>query len=145
LLKWRTVAAALLALAVVAAGCGGDSATSTTDGSVNSPDDVVFGSGELPSTMPEGFPLPSGSVIGSTMVVTKTGFTEIVARVNADESVTADYFNQNLEAAGFSIDVSEANGDAWSIEFSHGDARGTIDLSNLTTGISQAVIRYNVP
>lgn len=145
MLKWRTLVAVLLAFAVVAAGCGDGNATSTTDGSVDSPDDVVFGQGELPSTMPEGFPLPSGSAIGSTMVVTKTGFTELVVRINSDQGVAAEYFNQNLPAAGFSVDKSEENGDAWSIEFSDGNGKGTIDISTPTTGISQAVIRYNVP
>jgi len=143
--KWRTVAAALVAVAIIVAGCGDGAGTTTTAGGVSSPDDIVFGEGEMPATIPAEFPLPTGSSIGSTMVVTTTGFTEMVARISADQGVTAEYFNENLKQAGFTVDVSEANQDAWLIEFTYQDAHGTIDISTPTSGISQAVIRYNVP
>jgi hypothetical protein len=139
------VAAALVAVAIIVAGCSDSAGTTTTAGGVSSPDDIVLGEGEMPATIPSEFPLPTGSSIGSTMVVNATGFTELVARINADQGVTAEYFNQNLEPAGFTVDVSEANQDAWHIEFTYEQARGTIDISTPTVGISQVVIRYNVP
>lgn len=143
--KWRTVAAALMAVAIIVAGCGDGAGTTTTAGGVSSPDDIVLGEGVMPATIPSEFPLPSGSSIGSTMVVNATGFTEMVARISGDQGVTAEYFKENLEQAGFTVDVSEANQDAWHIAFTYEDARGTIDISTPTTGISQAVIRYNLP
>jgi len=150
--KWRSVVAATAVLTVIAAGCNGttNTTTSTTTSTtttvpVSSSEDVVFGEGELPATIPAEFPLPAGAVVGTTMVITKTGFTEVIIRAGSEQGVMAEFFNQSLDEAGFSIDLSEANGNAWLIEFSQGDARGTIDVSTPAVGISQAVIRYNVP
>jgi hypothetical protein len=143
--KWRTVAAALVVAAIIVSGCGDGAGTTTTAEGVSSPDDIVFGEGEMPATIPAEFPLPTGSAIGSTMVVTTTGFTEMVVRISADQGVTAEYFNESLKQSGFTVDVSEANQDAWLIEFTYQDTHGTIDISTPTAGISQAVIRYNVP
>ena len=134
-------------LALIATGCSddADSASTTTGSSGVSGDDVVFGSGELPETIPAEFPLPAGSSIGSTMVVGSSGFTEVVTRVSADPGITAQFFDQALVQAGFSVDSSAAEESMWIIEFSRNGARGTIDISEATPGISQAVIRYNVP
>ena len=105
----------------------------------------MFGSGELPATLPTDFPMPAGSSIGSTMVVTSTGFTEVVARISAEQGVTVLFYEQALAGAGFTVDSSAATDSIWLIEFSYDDAKGTIDISEPTPGISQAVIRYNVP
>jgi hypothetical protein len=77
--------------------------------------------------------------------VTSTGFTEIVARVNAERSPTAEFFDRALEQAGFTVGSSSAQDRIWLIEFSYDGAKGTIEISEPTQGISQAVIRYNVP
>jgi hypothetical protein len=121
---------------------GGSSSTVTTAGGA---DDVVFGSGELPDTIPAEFPLPAASSVGSTMVITSTGFTEVVIRVGAVQGVTAEFFGQNLAAAGFTIDSSGDSDGTWIIEFRHDEARGTIDITEPEQGISQVVVRYNVP
>lgn len=142
--KWRFVVAVTAVLTVIAAGCNETTATTTT-AEVSSSESVVFGQGELPTTVPAEFPMPAGTAIGSTMVVTETGFTEVIARINSEQGVTAEFFNQNLGESGFSVDLSEAKGDAWLIEFSDGDVRGTIDISTPTPGISEAIIRFNVP
>ena len=142
-MKWRI----LLVVAVVAAigvGCTDTQGTTTTE-AVISGDDVIFDEGELPETIPDGFPLPQGSAVGSTMVVTKTGFTEFVVRISAELGITAEYFNQALPQGDFSVDRSEAVDGGWDIEFSKGEAKGTIDLTEPVPGISQAVVRYNVP
>lgn len=149
MLVWRrplaAVAAVAIALSMAACGEGEDSGSTTTEAGVASGDDVVFGSGELPETIPAEFPLPAGSSIGSTLVVTGSGFTELVARVNAEMGVTAQFFDKSLIAAGFTVDSSVARERLWLIEFSKDGARGTIDISESPEGISQAVIRYNVP
>ena len=147
MLRRSMLFASAMAFALIATACGdGNGGSSETKGAgVVSGDDVVFGSGELPATVPANFPLPAGSSIGSTMVVTSTGFTEIVARVNAERSPTAEFFDRALEQAGFTVGSSSAQDRIWLIEFSYDGAKGTIEISEPTQGISQAVIRYNVP
>ncbi len=142
--KGRIVVAVFVALAVIGSGCSDGADTSTTI-SIESGDDVVFGEGVLPATIPDGFPLPSGSAVGSTMVVTKTGFTEVVMRISAEMGITAEFFSQGLGQNGFTVDRSEADGDRWAIEFSKDSEKGTISISEPLAGISQAVLRYNLP
>jgi hypothetical protein len=143
--KRKAFVVLVAALALVAAGCSDDGDSTTTGAIVSSADDVVFGSGELPDTIPDNFPLPVGSSVGSTMLVTKTGFTEVVIRVSAELGVTVQFFDQALSAAGFAVDNSAADGDGWIIEFGVDDTRGSIDITEPLEGISQAVVRYNVP
>ena len=149
MLVWRrplpVVAAVAIALAIAACSDGDDSNSATTGGRVASGDDVVFGSGELPQTIPAEFPIPAGSSIGSTLVVTSSGFTELVARVDDGLGVTARFFDQSLVQAGFTVDSSVLQDQLWLIEFSKDGVRGTIDITESAGGISQAVIRYNVP
>ena len=141
-MKWRVLAVVVVEL--IGAACS-DTEGTTTTGGVSSADDVVFGEGELPETIPGEFSLPTGSAIGSTMVVTKTGFTEVIVRISAEPGISAEFFNQSLAAGGFAVDRSEADGAGWAIEFSLGSAKGTIDLTEPVQGITQAVVRYNVP
>jgi len=147
--KRQMLAVAAVVLALIGAGCGdGDDAVASSVSSgaaASSADDVIFGSGEFPETIPDGFPLPAGSSVGSTMIVTKTGFTEVVVRVGAGIGVTAEFFDQSLGQAGFSVDSSAAAGEAWVIEFSIDGSKGTIDITEPLEGVSQAVVRYNVP
>jgi hypothetical protein len=144
-LKGRTVIALVAVLAVVGAGCTDAAETTTTTASVAPGEDIVFGDGVLPDTIPDGFPLPNGSAIGSTMVVGQTGFTEVVVRVSAEQGITAEFFSQGLNQNGFTVDRSEAEGENWVIEFSTDTSKGTIDVSEPVEGISQAIVRYNLP
>ena len=142
MLKWRIVI--LVAIAFVGAACSDTTETTTTTGA-SSTDDIVFGQGEMPDSVPDSFPLPQGSAVGSTMVI-KDGLTEVVIRVNADVGITAEYFAQGLEQGGFTIDLSEQTDDGWTIEFNYEGTKGTLDISAPQGGgISQAVLRYNVP
>lgn len=134
----------VIAIALLGAGCSDTQGTTTTEG-ITSADDVLFGDGQMPETVPEEFPLPTGSSIGSTMVVTKTGFTEVVVRINAELGISAEYFNQALAQSGFEVDSSAAVDERWLIEFSKDSTKGSIDLSEAVPGISQAVVRYNLP
>lgn len=145
----RAYVLAVIALVLIAVGCSDDTVATTTTAAgtaVASPDDVVFGSGVMPDTVPSIFPIPQGSVVGSTMVVTKTGFTEVIIRLSAEIGVAAEFFNQGLEQAGFAVESSVADADGgWRIEFLDGDTPATIELTQSQSGISQAVLRYNVP
>lgn len=141
-MKWRILA--VIAIAVLGTGCSDTQGTTTTEG-VASGDDIVFGEGQMPETMPAEFQLPAGSAIGSTMVVTSTGFTEVIVRISAELGISVEYFNQSLAQAGFDVNSATAGENRWLIEFSKDSAKGTIDLSEAVPGISQAVVRYNVP
>ncbi|MDJ0663271.1 MAG: hypothetical protein QNJ75_01845 [Acidimicrobiia bacterium] len=141
-MRWRILV--VIAIALLGAGCSDDQGTTTTEG-VAPGDDVVFGEGSLPETIPDGFPLPAGSAVGSTMVVNKTGFTEAIVRISAELGISAEFFNQSLAQGGFAVVSSEATDDGWLIVFTMDSARGTIDLTEPMQGISQAVVRYNVP
>ncbi|MCP3997586.1 MAG: hypothetical protein GY722_21365 [bacterium] len=143
MLKWRILIMVAMAVAILGAGCSDDTNTTTTAGSVAA-DDVVFGQGALPDTIPSYFPLPAGTAIGSTMVI-RDGLTEVVIRVSAVQGVTAQFFNQSLPEEGFTVDRSEADGNGWVIDFSDGDAKGTLDITEPQEGISQAVLRFDVP
>jgi hypothetical protein len=146
-LRRPLLVAAVIAFALMASACGdGDETSSTTAGTdLAAGEDVVFGSGELPETIPADFPLPAGSSVGSTMVVTSSGFTEVIARISANLGTTAEFFDQGLVEAGFAVDSSAGDDKLWVIEFSRDGAKGTIDITEPTEGVSQAVIRYNVP
>ena len=141
-MKWRILV--VIAITLLSAGCSDTEETTTTE-AVTSGDDVVFGEGALPETLPDEFQLPAGSAVGSTMVVTKTGFTEAIVRISAELGISVEYFNQSLPQAGFDVNSSAAVDAGWVIEFAKDSARGTIDLTEPVSGISQAVIRYNVP
>lgn len=144
MLKGRIVIALVAVFAIIGAGCSGDTETTTTGGGATG-DDVVFGEGTLPETIPTEFPLPTGSAIGSTMVVGQTGFTEVIVRISAEQGIAAEFFSQGLAQNGFTVERSEADGEGWAIEFSDDAAKGTIDVTEPVEGVSQAVIRYNVP
>lgn len=148
-MQTRIHSIALVVIALFTMGCSDDAGPSTTvpeDTAITSAEDVVFGSGTLPETIPENFPLPQGSSVGSTMVVTKSGFTEAIIRIGADIGLTAEFFAQALEQAGFTVASSAAVDDGgWLIEFADGESPGTIELTEPLEGISQAVLRFNVP
>lgn len=144
MLKRHTFALAI-ALALIGGACSGGEGSDTTLAGVGSPAEVVFGSGSLPETFPASFPMPTGSSIGSTMVVIESGFTEVVVRLGAGQVVTAKFFEQALAQNAFEVDSSADDGGTWVIEFNRDGARGTIAIAEPLEGISQAVVRYNLP
>ncbi len=135
----------VLTVMATACGDGDDAGSSTPAGGAVPGDEVVLGAGELPETIPADFPLPPGSSVGSTMVINSSGFTEVVTRSSAGQAITVRFFEEALVEVGFTVTGSSAEGTLWIIEFSRGGAKGTIEISEPTLGISQAVIRYNVP
>lgn len=144
-MKRHTSAALAVVLALLGGACSGSDGSDTTLATVDSPAEVVFGSGSIPETLPESFPMPAGSSIGSTMIVAESGFTEVVVRVGAEQIVTARFFEQALVQNGFEVDSSADDAGTWVIEFNSDGTKGTIDIAEPLEGVSQAVVRYNVP
>ena len=146
--KSKRYSLALVAVVLFVGGCSDGSGDTTTSaqGSTGVADDVVFGSGEIPETLPTNFPIPQGSVVGSTMVVSETGFTEVILRINADIELSVDFFDQGLTQAGFAIDSSATDEyDGWLIEYSDASAKGAVRFVGSAEGITQAVVRHNLP
>ncbi len=139
-------------LALVVAGlsaCSGDGGEPTTSAPVvTSGDptttavagDFVFGSGELPESFPEDFPVANGAVIDATLVNTVTGFTEVAFIVPADVDVTALFFEQNLQARDYEFDASKPDGVRWSFTFAKGDLSGSIDVAPVSAGVARATV-----
>ncbi len=141
ILRLVRVAATAAALAVLLAACGGDgdAATSTTIGG----DDVVFGSGSMPDTIPDDFPVPEEAVISSTLVVRSTGITEVIMRIPVEVAAAVAYFDENLPARGFELPVSEAqSGEGWLMEVERDDLAGTIDFKPAPPNITEIVMRF---
>lgn len=116
-------------------------APSTTPPTTAVSGDFVFGFGELPDSIPEDFPIPNGSQVDSTLVNTKTGFTEAALVVPAETDVVAQFFEQNLEARGYDFDPPvESAGGRWIVTFGKGDLTGTIDIAPASAGVSRAVV-----
>lgn len=126
ILRPLVVTAALL---MTASGCGGDI----------SPDGVVIGSGVIPETMPAGFPIPVGAVIGETSMDrnAKTTVVDLTTEGSLVSAVSA--FTIGLVSSGYIVDQSEEQGDDWVIRFSRQDLRGTIALASGDDGVGATV------
>ncbi len=141
----------LVAVALAAAACGGSSAaTSTTAPPSTTPPTtattlavggVVFGEGVLPDTVPSGFPVPIGAVVGSTLVDPGSGTTEFVLTLPADVPGAADYFEQNLPIGGFQVTETAGNAAEWKVAFANDAAEGTVVLRAAGNGLSSAAVR----
>jgi hypothetical protein len=129
------LALALCALALGAAGCGGG------DGG----EPIVFGEGEVPSSVPDDLPIPPGAVVGSTMVDRVNHRTEFAMTLAQEATAVVQYYTVNLVSAGFVVDSSA--GDPlgnWRIEFSRGELRGSIVIQPGGPGLAAVVVGLNV-
>ncbi len=69
-----------------------------------------------------------------------------ILRISAEQGVSAQFFEQGLAQGGFNVDVSTADDSGgWLIEYSDAAGKGTIELTEPLEGVSQALVRYNVP
>lgn len=126
----------VVVLGLAVASCGGDDA---------SDEPLVFGEGEIPSTFPDDFPIPPGSVIGSTLVDRVSNRSEASLRVPAAMVSTVQYFTVGLVNEGFVIDLSEGSAAEWTLKFSDGGMTGLIKVSGTASGLSLAVVTLNQP
>jgi len=79
----QTMIAIVAAVAILGTACtsGADEPTTTTSSTATIPievPDLEFGSGEVPFTVPAGFPVPDSAVIGSTLIDGVNGRTEMI-------------------------------------------------------------------
>ena len=120
----------LSALILLAAGCGDD-------------DPVTFGEGEIPSSVPDDFPVPAGAVVGSTLVDRVNHRTEFAFTIAQEADAVVQYYTVGLVSAGFVVTSSESGLDFWQIEFSRGELLGQLIISPGGSGLAAVVASFN--
>lgn len=96
---------------------------------------VRAGSGELPSSMPDGFPIPSNALIGETTVDPAASTTTVELTTPGTLVSAVSSYTVGLVSAGYVVDRSEQEGAGWVIRFSDLDLRGTLVLEESGGGI----------
>jgi hypothetical protein len=94
--------------------------------------------------MPAGFPIPAEAVIGSTLIDRDRGRTEMIVRVTSEPEALTAFYDTNLPGRGFVVESSAAAGAGWEIGFSGADGTGTVTISALGQGVSQAVVTFSL-
>jgi hypothetical protein len=135
---FRTFVIVVLAFSLLAAACSDDASSEDSD----SPTGVVFGDGEVPETVPEGYPIPEGARIGSTLIDYDNGVTEMLMIIPAPVPAVAAFYEVNLESAGYTIESSEGTEAAWDIVFRVGDVDGELTLRAGGAEITEAAVRF---
>lgn len=142
--KTLAVVALFAALAATACSDGSDATTTTTTPATTATTtvegDFVFGSGEIPGSVPEDFPLPDQFVVGSTLENTKTGVVEMVLTFPDDLPSVAGFFQESLPAAGYEVTRAESVSPDFIIEFTGEVVTGSIRIT-AAGGLSGAVVR----
>ncbi len=135
-----TALAALIVMALVAAGCGGSSedTTTTADGDASG---VVFGRGSVPETVPDSFPIPDEAVIGATLIDTNRGLTEMIITFPAAVEAVVTYYEDNLPLGGYEITKSDGTDGEWAMEFNGEGIDGVIRIKAGGSGVSSATVR----
>ena len=122
---------ALCVLALVAAACGGGG------------EPVTFGEGELPSSVPDGFPVPRDAVVGSSMVDRANHRTEFSLTLRGEMADAVHYYTVSLVSAGFVVDRSQGDALAWRIDFSRGEVRGNLVIRSGGPGLAAVLVGLN--
>ncbi len=134
--------ALLAALSLLVAACSSSDSDDTT---TTTGEDLVFGSGELPETVPSDFPFPDQAVIGTTLIDRPRGLTEFITTYPAIVPDVVAFYETNLPAAGYEIVSSEGNDGTWDLEFAKDDLTGEISVDAAGSAVSQGAIRMVQP
>ena len=142
----------LVALGVVLAACTGDSAETTTTSeatttTVDATADqaLVLGRGEMPSTVPDDFPVPNQAVIGATLIDRTRGLTEVIVTYPAQVEEVAAYYATNLDVLGYTVIASTGNDAEYLVEWERDDMTGEVFVEIGGNGLSQGVLRFVQP
>jgi hypothetical protein len=139
----RMLIALLVVVAIVSTACtssGDTTAPETTTTSFEFPD-LEFGGGVLPGSVPELWPMPEQSVIGTTMIDGTRRLTEIVVTYPADVSDVAAYYTTNLPVLGFEVTSTSESGATVTIDFAGNGVNGTIVLASGGIDLTAGTIR----
>ena len=126
--------ALVLVMLVVTAACGDDEPAQPTD-------PVTFGEGEIPSSVPDDFPIPAGAEIGTTLVDRVNNRTEFRLTVRSDPTSAVQFFQVGLVNNGYLVESSDGNQVQWEIVFSKGqDLSGSILFTAPANDLVAAVV-----
>lgn len=124
---------ALIVLLFVAIAACGDSTSPT----------VVFGEGEIPSAIPDDFPVPADAVVGATLVDTVNTKSEFEFRTATDLEVLVQLLSVGLVESGYVVEDSSGNSLQWAIDFRRGSLEGTVQMRSLAPGLARGVVTVN--
>lgn len=130
------LAAVVIGSMVLATACSDDEPATSSTG-------VEFGSGSLPSTVPEGFPIPEGAVISSTLVDWDRGNTEVVFRIAAEPAAVILFYDQNLERTGYAVTSSEGDATMRVIVFNGNGIAGELDIDPEGLQLTRVVLKFS--
>ncbi|MEN8234986.1 MAG: hypothetical protein ABFR89_08720 [Actinomycetota bacterium] len=135
--RFADIIALVLVVGLLAVGCGDSSPDTSTSGDSG----VVFGKGSVPETVPDSFPIPDEAVVGTTLVDSNRGVTEMVLTFPAALSAVVKYYDDNLPPRGYEISTSEGAETRWSIEFAGEGVTGVIAVNVEGNGLSSATVK----
>lgn len=143
----KILIAIVAAIAVLGAACTSGTAepTSTTTTSTIPAEipDLEFGSGEVPFTVPAGFPIPETAVIGTTMIDGVNGRTEMIINFPAPVADVVAFYETNLPVLGFEVTNSKGTDSEWDISHSKDGLVGTIRFTLSGTGLTSGAFAFN--
>jgi hypothetical protein len=144
MVKRKILIAIIAGVAVFGAACTSDAAELTTTSStpVEIPD-LEFGSGDVPFTVPAGFPVPDSAVVGSTMIDGQNGRTEMNINFPAKVEEVVAFYETNLPVRGFVVVVSKGTETEWEISHEKDGAEGVIRLIHKGSGLSTGTFSFD--
>ena len=141
LTRFLTLLAALIVVALFAAGCSDSSTDTTTAGDSEAAAGVVFGRGSVPDTVPDSFPIPDEAVIGATLVDTNRGVTEMVVTFPASVQAVVKYYEENLPPNGYEITRSDGSDADWVMAFNGEGVDGVLRIKTGGSGLSAGTVQ----
>ena len=136
-----TTLVALIVVALFAAGCSNSSTDTTMVGDSDAAGGVVFGSGSVPDTVSESFPIPDEAVIGATLVDTNRGLTEMVLTFPAAVQAVVTYYEENLPPNGYEITRSDGSDADWVMAFHGEGVDGVLRIKTGGSGLSSGTVQ----
>jgi hypothetical protein len=135
-----TLLAAVLVTAVLPACSGNDGGGTGAQGSSG---DIQFVEGEIPEQVPDDFPMPPDTVIGTSFSAPGGTYAEVVLRVRSELEDLVIYYEGNLKNHGWAVTRSEMDGDQWEMDFTRdGDPDGAIRMTLGAPGVTQAIVTF---
>jgi hypothetical protein len=143
-MRTRNILIAMVAaVALLGAACTSSAEETTTTTTIPAEiPDLEFGKGEVPFTVPAGFPIPDTAVIGTTMIDGVNGRTEMIVSFPSPMADVVSFYETNLPATGFEITDSQGIQTRWEIDHVKDGSDGIIKLAFTSDSISTATFIF---
>ena len=127
-----------VAFALVASACGSGSSLPPAD----ELPELEFGQGEMPVTVPEGFPLPDGTTIGSTMIDGSRVRTEVVMIFPANSPDVVKFYEKELPEAGYEVTEQRVESTSTHFDFNGHGIDGTMTIRTAGLGLTEGFLVF---